>query len=162
MSELQLGKLESVHPTSPVYLQRAAILAVLSFIFFLAMLIAFSVWQNFIYFLLATAFLFVQLFTLFGWFTQKKNAVEIYENGFKYKKRAWLWDELESLSIIQGQNRMRGEIRNRAGEEIVLTEAISGIDSLLKRINKEIFKRKSSPKADADKLPASPPFSDSK
>ena len=30
MSDLELGKLESVHPTSPVYLQRAAVLAILS------------------------------------------------------------------------------------------------------------------------------------
>jgi hypothetical protein len=43
MSELQLGKLESVHGISPVFKQRAFIVAVVSFFFFTAMIIAYSV-----------------------------------------------------------------------------------------------------------------------
>lgn len=142
MSELQLGKLESVHPTSPVYLQRAAIVAILAFIFFLAMLVAFSIWRNFMYFLLATAFLFVQLFTLFGWFTQRKNEVKVYENGFKYKKQTWFWNEIGSITVTGGNNKIRAEIKKQTGEKVILTEMIAGIDSIIKRINAEIAKRK--------------------
>lgn len=142
MSELQLGKLESVYPTSPVYLQRAAVLAVLSFIFFLAMLVIFSYLKNILYFLLATAFMIVHLFTLFGWFTQRKNVVKIYENGFSFKKKTWFWNDLEAVSVRQSQNKIRGEVKNKAGEKIVLTEAVSGIDLVLKRINAEIARRK--------------------
>lgn len=141
MSELQLGKLESVHPTSPVYLQRAAVLAILSFVFFLAMIVAFTVWQNFMYFWMATAFLIVELFTLFGWFTQRKTEVGIYENGFKYKKQTWLWSDIKSISVTGESPKMKSEIVNQTGEKIVLTEMIARIDLIIKRIRTEIAKR---------------------
>lgn len=142
MSEIQLGKLESVHPTSPVYLQRAAILAILSFVFFLAMITAFTVWQNFMYFWMATAFLIVELFTLFGWFTQRKNEVKIHENGFKYKKQEWLWSEIKSISVTGASPKLKAEVLNSAGEKITLTEMIARVDLIIKRINAEIAKRK--------------------
>ena len=91
-----LGRLIAVHPTSPAFMQRAAIVAALSFIFFLATLIAFLLRQNFIYFLLATAFLIVQIFTLIGWWLQRRNAVHIYANGLTYKKLELPWDEIQS------------------------------------------------------------------
>jgi hypothetical protein len=141
MSEIQLGKLESVHPTSPVYLQRAAILAILSFVFFLAMITAFTVWQNFMYFWMATAFLVIELFTLFGWFTQRKTEFRIYENGFRYKKQEWLWSEIESISVTGASPKLKAEILNDSGEEIVLTEMIARIDLIIKRIQSEIAKR---------------------
>jgi len=141
MSELQLGKLESIHPTSPVYLQRAAILAVLSFGFFLAMLVAFSFWRNFIYFLLSTAFLIVQLFTLFGWFTQRNTQVKVYENGFKYKKQTLLWDEIESIAVKDENQKSGCEIKKQTGGKVVLTEAIQGIDTIIGRIKTEIARR---------------------
>ena len=50
-----LGGLRAVYGTSPALLQRAAIIAVVSFIFFLAMLVVFSLRQNIGYFILATA-----------------------------------------------------------------------------------------------------------
>ena len=89
-----LGKLIAVHPTSPAFMQRAAIVAALSFLFFLATLIAFLLRQNFIYFLLATAFLIVQIFTLVGWWLQRRNAVHIYANGLIYKKLELPWEEI--------------------------------------------------------------------
>lgn len=141
MSELKLGKLESVHPTSPVYLQRAAILAILSFVFFLAMLTAFTVWQNFMYFWMATAFLIIQLFTLFGWFTQRKNEVRIYENGFKYKKQEWLWSDVKSVSLTGESPKLKAEILNNAGEKITLTEMIARLDLIVARIRTEIARR---------------------
>ena len=89
----QLGKLESVHPTSPVFLQRALVVIILSFIFFFAMLIAFTLRQHFGYFLLATAFLIVKLFTLFGWLMQRRKEVKIYENGIAIGKKNHFYDD---------------------------------------------------------------------
>ena len=49
---------------SPARLQRAAFMAVLSFMFFVAMMFAFYIRQSALYFLLATAFLIVYLLTM--------------------------------------------------------------------------------------------------
>ena len=46
--------------------QRAVFIAVLSFLFFLVMMIAFYVRQSMLYFLLATAFLIIYIFTMFS------------------------------------------------------------------------------------------------
>ena len=141
-----LGKLQSVHNTSPLYLQRAAIIAVVSFMFFLAMLFAFSIRQNLGYFLLATAFLIVQLFTLFGWITQRKNELRLYENGFTYRKNACLWDEIANINLKMERRlisieKINCEILKTNGEKIVLTESIDGIKKVIERIDSEIAKR---------------------
>lgn len=49
---------------SPAQLQRAVFIAVLSFLFFLAMMFAYYIRQSALYFLLATAFLIVYLITM--------------------------------------------------------------------------------------------------
>ena len=72
MSELQLGKLASVHGISPVFKQRAFVLAIVSFVFFTMMVGGFLVRPGFVFVLLGTAFLVVGLFTLFGWLGQKE------------------------------------------------------------------------------------------
>jgi|GEM_PF-551537 len=143
----ELGRLESVHGISPVFLQRAAVVAVLSFLFFILMLVAFSMRQNIGYFLLATAFLLVQLLTLFGWLKQRNAALKVYEHGFVYKKQTFLWDEIESVngkteSRAVGGEKINFEIRKTGGEKIVLTEAIHGVDKIIERINVENAKRK--------------------
>ena len=142
-STKSLGKLQSVYRTSPLYLQRAAIVAVVSFVFFLAMLVAFSIRQNLGYFLLATAFLIVQLFTLFGWVTQRKNELKMYENGFTYRKNVCRWDELEAINLkmesrLISSEKINCEIIKTNGEKIVLTEAIDGIQQIVDRIDREI------------------------
>ena len=139
----ELGRLESVRGISPVFLQRAAFVAVLSFLFFIAMLVAFSIRQNLGYFLLATAFLLVQLLTLFGWLAQRRTEFKIYENGFSYKKQVCLWDEIESIdgkmeSRPVGGAKINFEIRKTGGEKIVLTEAIQGVEEIIERINVKI------------------------
>ena len=48
----------------PAQVQRAVFIAVLSFLFFLAMMIVFYVRQSMLYFLLATAFLIVYIITM--------------------------------------------------------------------------------------------------
>ncbi|MGI9054285.1 MAG: DUF6585 family protein [Pyrinomonadaceae bacterium] len=141
-----LGKLQAVHRTSPIFLQRAAILAVVSFVFFLAMMVAFSIRQHFGYFLLATAFFIVQLFTLFGWLTQRKNELKLHENGFTFRKKLCLWDEIESMKLTTESRVVSGakiecEILKMNGEKIVLTEAIDGIQEIINRIDEEIALR---------------------
>jgi hypothetical protein len=136
----ELGKLESVHRISPVFLQRAAIVAALSFFFFLAMIIAFSIRQNIGYFLLATAFLVVEIFTLIGWFSQRGAEFKIFENGFTYKKQVCGWNEIKSIAA--GGQKLKYEIKKKNGEKIVLTEMIQGLDAIIKRIKAEIAKEK--------------------
>jgi hypothetical protein len=138
-----LGNLRGIYPTSPVYLQRAAIIAVVSFMFFLAMLLAFSLRQNIGYFLLATAFLIVQLFTLFGWIMQRKNELKMYENGFTHRKKTCLWDEIKTLKVKTKNSAKTGcEIVKTNGGKIVLTEAISNIGQVVNQIQMEFSRKK--------------------
>lgn len=92
-----LGKLVAIHGIAPAYLQRAAFIVVLSFLFFLAMMFAFYIRQSVGYFLLASAFLVLYLLTMFSWVMQRRSVVKIYENGLSYKNRSVLWNEIESV-----------------------------------------------------------------
>ena len=138
-----LGRLRAVYGTSPALLQRAAIIAVVSFIFFLAMLIAFSLRQNIGYFILATAFLIVQLFTLFGWITQRKNELKIYDHGFVYRKKTCLWSEISSVRAQEKNGtKIGGEIIKQSGEKILLTESLGNIAEIIAQIeSKKLFAR---------------------
>ncbi len=89
-----LGRLVAVYGIAPAYLQRAIFLAVLAFLFFLAMIFAFYIRQSLLYFLLSTAFLIVYLLTMFSWVMQRRASVEVYENGLKYRKNELLWPEI--------------------------------------------------------------------
>ena len=97
-SSKKLGRLVSRHSTSPAYLQRAAIVCLVSFVFFLATLVVFYIRQQIGYFLLSTGFLAVYVFTLIGWLMQKRNVVSVHENGLKYKKFQAAWDEVKSIN----------------------------------------------------------------
>jgi hypothetical protein len=135
MSELPLGKLETTHEVSPVFLQRAVIVAALSFVFFMAMLFGFYMRQNIGYFLLSTAFLMVYILTMFGWLMMRKNSLKVYENGIVYKKFTARWDEIESIGATDKKS---FEITKINGEKVILSEAIQNIESVIKRINAEI------------------------
>lgn len=140
---LKLGKLESVHGVSPVYLQRAIIVIVLSFIFFLAMLIAFTLRQQVGYFLLATAFLIVKLFTLFGFMSQRKKVVLLYENGLVLGKQICFYDEIKEIKLKQtskmiGGERNECEITKTDGEKIIFPEAIHNIHAVMEKIDKKL------------------------
>ena len=138
MLKQDLGKLESVHVISPILLQRAAIVAAVSFVFFLVMIIAFYIRQNIGYFLLATAFLVVEIFTLIGWFIQRGTELKIYENGLTFKKQTCGWDEIESVSVATANQKVKCEIKKKDGEKIVLTELIEGIAEIIKIIETKI------------------------
>ncbi len=51
---------------APAQAQRAAFIAVLSFLFFLAMMFAYYIRQSMLYFLLATAFLIIYFVMMFS------------------------------------------------------------------------------------------------
>lgn len=57
---------------SPTNIQRAAFIAVLSFLFFLAMMLAYYLRGSVLYFLLATAFLIVYIITMISFVRLRK------------------------------------------------------------------------------------------
>lgn len=96
--EIELGRLTATHVIAPAYIQRAVFIAVLSFMFFLAMIFAAYIRPHILYFFLATAFLIVYLITMFSFVMQRKANVEVYENGFRYRKNIVLWNEITEVS----------------------------------------------------------------
>lgn len=131
-----LGELVSTHTTSPAFLQRAAIVAVVSFVFFLAMLVAFYVRQNIGYFALSSAFLIVYIFTLIGWVIQRRSTVKIYENGLRYRKFTAAWNEIRSVKADgAGLNLFRGD-----GDKVSIPSSIEGYQSILKTVKQGIKK----------------------
>lgn len=131
------GKLESVHVISPVYLQRALIVIILSFIFFLVMLIVFSLRQNIGYFLLSTAFLIIQLFTMFSFIQTRKKVVKIYENGFSFGKKECLYNEIEKIE----NNQSSCQIIKKDGEKITLTQALYDLNSIVGKISEKFLEK---------------------
>lgn len=127
MPEPNLGKLIAVHPTSPAFLQRAAIVTALSFLFFLVALIFYLVWQSFLYFALATGFLIVQLFTMIGWWMQKRNAVSIYANGLVYRKRSITWPEITTVNVMPASDLA---IDLKEGDRVTIPASIHGLDRI--------------------------------
>lgn len=125
MPEPKLGKLIAIHPTSPQFLQRAAIVAVLSFLFFLGTFILYLVTQSFLFFLLSTAFLIVEVFTLIGWWMQKRSAIHIYANGIMYRKRVLKWDEIAGVETT-AENKLK--IIPTAGDSLLIPSSIHGLD----------------------------------
>jgi hypothetical protein len=93
-----LGRLVSVHTVAPAYVQRAVIITVLSFLFFLAMMIAFYLRQSLLYFLLATAFLIVYLVMMLSLYVQRRSVVRVFENGLEYRSRSLRWKEIDSIT----------------------------------------------------------------
>lgn len=111
----------------PAFLQRAAIVAALSFLFFLTTLIFYLVWQNFLYFILATGFLIVQVFTMIGWWMQKRNAVSIYAKGLIHRKRTLFWSEIEDV-VKHSDGTL--ELVPSTGEGLRIPTSIQGLDRI--------------------------------
>ena len=142
-----LGKLESEHGISPAYLQRAAIIAGLSLIFFLTTLFGFYIERKFGYFLISTAFLIVYIFMMLGILSQRRNTLKVYEEGFSYKNFVSRWDELELIDLkmesrFAGIPKINCKIGKINGEKTVLTESIEDIEKVIGRIIEEREKRR--------------------
>ncbi len=135
----QLGKLEAIYGVSPIYLQRALIIIVLSFIFFMAMLIAFSLRMQIGYFILATVFLVVKLVMLFGWVMNRKKEVKLYEKGLMIGKQTLTYDQIQKIELKQiSAQKQEGEILKTDGQKIILSETISNIADIVKRVEKKL------------------------
>ena len=120
----QLGPLISTHGISPVFLQRAAIIAVLSFLFFLITLAFFYVEQQLMYFVLSSAFLVIYIFTMIGWVMQKRNVVSVYENGIARRKFAATWDDIKSVKVEAGSGIT---IVRSDGEELLIPKSTADV-----------------------------------
>ncbi|MBA2378001.1 MAG: hypothetical protein H0V76_00315 [Blastocatellia bacterium] len=94
----RLGKLIAVHGAAPASLQRAAVAAVLAFIFFLGTLLLFYTRQHLGYFMISSAFLVVYLLTLSGIWMQKRRTVKLYENGLTHRKESAFWQDITAAT----------------------------------------------------------------
>ena len=133
-----LGRLESVHGIAPAYLQRAVVVAVLSFAFFLAMLIAFYLRQKLGYFLLSSGFLVIYILTMFGWLMLRRSALKIYEHGFSYRKFAARWTAIEAVETTRKGAKLSCEIRGKDGQKTILTDAIADAERVAEKIRARV------------------------
>jgi hypothetical protein len=131
-----LGRMTAVHPVAPVHTQRALIISVLSFLFFLGMMVGFYLRQNIGYFLLATAFLVVYFVTMFSWFVQRKSVIRVFERGIQYKANYLEWKDIES--VHEGNNMV---INVRDGNPIELPSVIAEPEALVRNIRFHIAQR---------------------
>ena len=67
--------------------------------FFLAMMLLVYVRGHFGYFLLSSAFLVVFVFTMIGWWLQRRNVVEAFDRGLIFKRSVLAWDEIADLEV---------------------------------------------------------------
>jgi hypothetical protein len=136
-SRNDLGRLISVYSVSPKYIQRAVFIAVLSFLFFIAMMVGFYLRQNIGYFLLATAFLIVYLVMMFSLFTQRRSVVRVFENGLEYKKYLFGWSDLESVDSAR-----EIVLTIKDGQRIQLPSSITDANSLARHIKFKLSSRR--------------------
>ena len=122
-----LGRLVSVHGMAPAHLQRAVFIVVLSFIFFLAMMFAYYIRQNILYFLLASAFLLLYLVTLVSFAMHRKNVVEVYEKGLKYKSQQVEWGDITAVDEDT-------KVTLAGGRSITLPKMVVNADKLIDTI----------------------------
>jgi hypothetical protein len=108
--------------------------AVVSFVFFLAMLIVFYIREHIGYFLLSTGFLVVYVFTLIGWVMQKRNVVGVYENGLKYKKFQAAWQEIASVEA----NRNGLEIAKNKREKTLIPPSVVGYEQIVRAVRQGV------------------------
>jgi Ca2+/Na+ antiporter len=134
----KLGKLLNDYTIAPAYLQRAVIVAVVAFLFFLTTMAMFSLWRNFLYFFLSTAFLLVYLATMFGWLMMRKNVLKIYENGLTYRKFEARWNEIDAVEASRNGKKLNFEIRKTKGGRITLTESIHNVEQAVAIIESKV------------------------
>ena len=129
--EKQLGKLVAVHVLAPEHIQRAVFIAVLSFVFFLAMMVTFYLRENLLYFLLASAFLVVYVITLLSWIVQRRNVVKVHERGIAFKKSSAAWDEISSADD-------HGAVTLINQKQIILPRGLADLDGVIRIIRSNI------------------------
>ena len=127
MDRSSLGKLIAVHAVSPVHQQRAAVVAGISFLFFLAMMFLVYARGHFGYFLLSTAFLVVFIFTIIGWWMQRRNVVEVFDRGLTFKKLLATWDEITAVERLRDGSL---SLTKKAKETVTIPKTLHALDEL--------------------------------
>lgn len=130
-----LGKLVGAHGTSAVFLQRAAIVVVLAFVFFLITFILYNLWGDVVYLLMAAAFLILHIFTLIGWWMQKRNVVRLYENGIEFRGFTAAWDE---IARVEARTETGVKITKIGGETVMLGRSIAEIGKIARTIRSNL------------------------
>lgn len=130
-----LGGLVGRHRIAARTLQRAAIVAAVSLIFFFAMLAAFLVRGHIGYFALAAAFLTVYILALVGLMVRRRKVVSIFENGIRHGKFMATWDEIVSvnadkdgLTLVKAGNEKDHVPRSVVGFETILAAVRRGVE----------------------------------
>ncbi len=126
-----LGKIVAIHVLAAEHVQRAVFIAVLSFVFFMAMMVVFYVRENLLYFLLASAFLVVYVITLLSWILQRRSVVKVHERGISFKKQTATWDEISGVDDT-------GTVTLKSQKQIVLPRVLNDLDSVVGRIRSKI------------------------
>ena len=133
--KVELGRVINTYLTAPAFIQRAAIIAIVSFLFFLALLAIFTARGQIIYLVLAAAFFVVNIFTLIGFVMQRRNEVRVFENGISYRGSQVEWDDLVSTDLDpSGQL----NLRTRQQSTIVIPKTIGNIGKLDEYIRHQI------------------------
>ena len=115
------------------HVQRAAFVAVLAFVFFIASMFLFYVRESLLYFLLASGFMVVYLITMLSWVVQRKNVVQIFEGGFSYKSKQASWDEITRVADD-------GTITLASEKQIIISPAMDKFPALLDLIRRRAEK----------------------
>jgi len=134
-ADQNLGRIVAVYGVQPAYLQRAIFVVILSFAFFLGMMFGFYYFQNFVYFLLASAFLLVYIVTLSSWLMQRRNLVKIYENGIEFRKHSYLWAEIESIAAGEPRGL---DLKLKQGGKFNIPDNISQLDDIVRAVKRRI------------------------
>lgn len=82
---------------------------------------------HFGYFLLSTAFLVVFVFTMIGWWIQKRNAVEVFDRGLTFRRSVTTWGEL--TGVERDQNGAL-KLTKGAKDTITIPKTIHALDGL--------------------------------
>ncbi len=141
MTEQQqnLGRVVSQHTIAAIYLQRAAIVALLSLFFFLAMLFAFYIRRHFGYFLLSTGFLVIYIVTFISWTFQKKNVLTICQNGIRYKKFSANWRQIKEARVVSEKGgRLRLELTKGPMEKAVVPSSLTAFDHICTVVGEKV------------------------
>ncbi|HSI88645.1 MAG TPA: hypothetical protein VK918_06285 [Pyrinomonadaceae bacterium] len=131
MQQQDLGKLISIHTASPAYLQRAAVVAILSLVFFIVTIGLFYLRQWIGYFVLASGFLVVNLFTLAGFRRHRRSVLRIYESGFSYRGTDVKWGQ---VSAVEAGRSSGLRIKHEDGTWINIPDSIDAYENAARAI----------------------------
>jgi len=132
--ETDLGPIVTEHRIAADQVQKVAIVAPLSFIFFLAMLVAFYLRNSLGYFILSSGFLVVYLFTMFGFFSMKKKVFRFHHHGISFKK---IRLPFELISKVHLDSRV-GLVIDSSEGRLIVPQSISGLAQIATELDRRI------------------------